>query len=230
MRFGSPHLHHRLCDSTNSRARELAAAGAPSGTIVTANEQQAGRGRQGRAWTAPPGEALLYSAIVHAGLTETRLLPLAVAVSVAEAIEMTAKVSCSLKWPNDIWTDGRKCAGILIEARPQDRWAVIGVGINVSTRAGDFPADIRETATSVGHGSTIGGLLEALNTRLTAWFEAPDAIVLEAFRRRDALAGRRVEWIDGTGMAGGVDEDGNLIVASENGDRTALSAGEVHLG
>lgn len=229
MKFGHPHLHHRLCDSTSSRARELAAAGAPTGTVVTAAEQQAGRGRQGRAWIAHPGEALLYSAIVRAGPEETALLPLAAAVAVAEAIEMTAPVGCKIKWPNDVWIDGRKCAGILIEARPQDRWAVIGVGINVSTGAGEFPDDLRETATSIGHGSTVSGVLDSLNKRLAAWSGAPDSSVLEAFGRRDALTGHRIEWAGGTGTAEGVDEHGNLVVTSANGDRTALSAGEVHL-
>lgn len=229
MKFGTPHLHHRICDSTNSRARELAAAGAPAGTVVTATEQKAGRGRQGRAWTAPPGKALLYSAIVRAGPGETGLLPLAVAVAVADAIEMTASVECRLKWPNDVWIDGRKCAGILIEARPQDRWAVIGVGVNVSIGPEEFPDDLLETATSIGHGSTISAVFNSLNTQLPVWLEAPDSSVLEAFEQRDALTGRLVEWSNGTGTAGGVDELGNLIVTSANGDRTALSAGEVHL-
>ncbi len=136
--FGHPHLHLRLTGSTNERARALAEAGAPSGTIVTAGEQSAGRGRRGRVWSAPAGKALLYSAILRPLDREHALLPLSVPVAVCEAIESIAPVECAIKWPNDVWIDERKVAGVLIEARPPD-WAVIGVGVNVAIEAGEFP-------------------------------------------------------------------------------------------
>ena len=87
MTFGNPHRHYRSTNSTNTRARELAAAGAPHGTVVTAGEQTAGRGRQGRTWTAPPNKALLYSAIVRPLEDHHTLLPLAVPLAVCEAAE-----------------------------------------------------------------------------------------------------------------------------------------------
>ncbi len=90
--FGHPHLHLRETGSTNERARELAESGAPSGTVVTADEQSAGRGRRGRAWTAPPGKALLYSAILRPLELEHVLLPLSVPVAVCDAIEAVAPV------------------------------------------------------------------------------------------------------------------------------------------
>ena len=110
-RFGNPRVHYRLIDSTNERARGLASAGAPHGTLVTASEQSAGRGRQGRRWTAPAGRALLCSVVIR---DPSRLLPLACGVSVAEVVGGDARV----KWPNDLLVDGRKVAGILVEARP----------------------------------------------------------------------------------------------------------------
>src|SRR6476646_7843017 len=103
MTFGSPHRHYRSTDSTNTRARELAAAGAPHGTVVSAAEQTAGRGRQGRVWTAPPGKALLYSAIVRPLDEHHLMLPLAVPLAVcAAAEELQPGIECGVKWPNDV--------------------------------------------------------------------------------------------------------------------------------
>ncbi len=150
MIFGNPHRHFRRTDSTNARARELVEAGASHGTVVTADEQTAGRGRQGRSWTAPPGKALLYSAILHPLDERHLLLPLTVPLAVCEAAEqLEPDVECAIKWPNDIWLDGRKLAGVLIEAKPQDGWAVIGIGLNLSIAPNEFPPDLRETAVSI---------------------------------------------------------------------------------
>jgi BirA family transcriptional regulator, biotin operon repressor / biotin---[acetyl-CoA-carboxylase] ligase len=148
--FGAPHRHFVSVGSTNTVARELAAAGAPQGTIVTAGEQTAGRGRQGRSWTTPPDSALAYSAILRPLLPRHSILPLAVPLAVCEVAEtLRPDVTCQVKWPNDIHLEGRKLAGILIEARPQDGWAVIGVGMNLTIPAADFPEEIRDRATSL---------------------------------------------------------------------------------
>src|SRR5438270_4397628 len=141
--LGLPRLHLRRTDSTNSRAREMASAGAPHGTLVTAAEQTAGRGRQGRTWSAAAGRALLCSLVVR---DPPRLLPLATGVAVAETVGDRAV----LKWPNDVLLDGRKVGGILVEGRPQEGWAVIGIGLNVALREDDFPPELRETAGTLG--------------------------------------------------------------------------------
>jgi BirA family transcriptional regulator, biotin operon repressor / biotin---[acetyl-CoA-carboxylase] ligase len=104
--LGRPRLHLRSVGSTNQRARELAAAGAPHGTLVTAAQQTAGRGRQGRRWVAPPGRALLISLVLRRW---PRLLPLAAGVAVADECGPDA----SIKWPNDVLVGGGKVAGIL---------------------------------------------------------------------------------------------------------------------
>ena len=231
--FGHPHLHLRVTDSTNDRGRALVAAGAPSGTVVTATEQSAGRGRHGRVWSAPPGEALLYSAILRPLDLEHALLPLSVPVAVCEAIECVAPVECQIKWPNDVWIDEAKVAGVLIEARPPD-WAVIGVGVNVAIADEDFPADVRWPATSIAHGTVVADVRDAVSAALDEWVEAPEADVLAAYRRRDALEGREIRWegagVDaGAGTARGTDDRGNLIVETPNGDRLTLGAGEVSL-
>jgi BirA family transcriptional regulator, biotin operon repressor / biotin---[acetyl-CoA-carboxylase] ligase len=227
--IGSPRVHYRACDSTNERARELALAGAPHGTLVTAAEQSAGRGRQGRSWSAPAGSALLMSVVLRE-LEPT--LPLAAAVAVCEACESLAAVQCAIKWPNDVWIDDRKLAGILVEGRPQEGWVVLGIGMNVATAEDEFPEELRSSATSLriemdqpppGE-QLLAELLGALDRRLGA----PAQAVLEAWRARDALLGRSVRWQNGEGTAAGIDDDGTLLVDTSGG-RVALDAGEVHL-
>ena len=222
---GSPRVHHRLIDSTNERAKALADEGAPHGTLVTAYEQEAGRGRQGRVWTAPPGSAVLMSLVLRDLDERHALLPLAAAVAVCEALPVDA----AIKWPNDVWIEGRKVAGILVEGRPQEGWAVLGIGVNVSTDS--FPPELADIATSLrltGHDTTPTALLPDLLAALDRWLSAPPEAVLEAWRARDALNGERVRWSRGEGIAEGIDDSGGLRVRTEDG-RVTLDAGEVHL-
>jgi BirA family biotin operon repressor/biotin-[acetyl-CoA-carboxylase] ligase len=251
MTFGAPHRHYRVTDSTNTRARELAAAGAPGGTVVTAREQTAGRGRVGRVWTAPEGKALLYSAILRPLDQRHLLLPLSVPLAVcAAAEELRPGIECQVKWPNDVWLGGRKLSGILIEARPQDGWAVIGIGLNLTIAPEEFPPDLRQPAVSLfaptrgTRGESRRSLpavaptglppsplaaAEVLSDHLSSWVTASDDDVLGEWRRRDGLRGREVSWEDGSGVAGGIDDRGNLIVVTAGGDRVSLGAGEVQL-
>src|SRR6185503_15599855 len=109
--IGTPRVHHRVTDSTNERAKQLALAGAPHGTLVTAEEQTAGRGRQGRQWVAPPGKALLMSVVLRDLGAAQAHLPLAAALAACEASELSVPhIHCTIKWPNDVWLDGRKLA------------------------------------------------------------------------------------------------------------------------
>jgi BirA family biotin operon repressor/biotin-[acetyl-CoA-carboxylase] ligase len=162
-------------------------------------------------------------------------LPLAAAVAVCDACEAVAPVSCGIKWPNDVWVGRRKVAGILVEGRPQEGWAVVGVGINVTTSAEELPPDLRETATSLvlaGEAETAPSFAELL-PRLLASLEGrldqdPDR-ALAAWRERDVLLGSSVTWEGGSGTAAGVDERGALLVDTAE-TRVELDAGEVHLG
>lgn len=230
MAFGNPHRHYRATDSTNTRARKLAEAGAPDGTVVTAREQTAGRGRVGRVWTAPDGKALLYSAILQPLDQRHLLLPLSVPLAVCAAAEALRPDSkCMVKWPNDVWLDGRKLAGILIEAKPQEGWAVIGVGLNLSIEPHEFPADLRQPATSLGGGVTPEQARNELDAQLDRWAYAEENTILGEWRSRDGLRGREISWEDGSGVAGGIDDRGNLIVVVPGGDSVSLGAGEVQL-
>ena len=227
--LGRPHLHLREAGSTNARARELAGAGAPHGTLVTASFQASGRGRQGRSWQAPPGQALLMSLVLR---EPSDLLPLAAGVAVARACGPEAQV----KWPNDVVLAGpgdglRKLAGILAEGRPQEGWAVLGIGLNVAVEIDELPAELHGSAATLG---LPAAALPAVRARVLAELEAvlalPDAELLEAWRGRDALLGRQVETGEVAGVAAGVDGAGRLVVELKGGGRTALDAGEVHLG
>jgi BirA family transcriptional regulator, biotin operon repressor / biotin---[acetyl-CoA-carboxylase] ligase len=237
MSFGWPHRHYRVTDSTNERARELVEAGAPGGAVVTAREQTAGRGRQGRVWTAPEGKALLYSAILRPLDERHLLLPLSVPLAVcAAAEELRSGIECQVKWPNDVWLEEHKLSGILIEAKPQDGWAVIGVGLNLTIQPDEFPDDLRQPAISLfgdgggGQGTPLT-VAEALSRHLDHWVYADHDDVLEEWRRRDGLRGREISWDDGesSGIADGIDDRGNLVVVLDGGRRVSLGAGEVQI-
>lgn len=221
--IGRPRVHLRVTGSTNERARELAFAGAPHGTLVTAAEQTSGRGRQGRAWTAPPGSALLMSLVLRQ-LEPT--LPLAAAVAICRALP----ADCRIKWPNDVWIERRKLAGILVEGRPQEGWAVLGIGLNVTT--GEFPAELAGRATSLrleGIELTTEDVLTRLLASLDELLATPPGEVLATWAELDALRGERVRWDGGEGTARGIDEEGSLLVETAAG-LERLRAGEVHLG
>jgi BirA family biotin operon repressor/biotin-[acetyl-CoA-carboxylase] ligase len=222
-RLGTPRVHHRLTDSTSDRARALAEAGAPHGTLVTASAQRAGRGRQGRAWSAPPGRALLMSLVLR---DWPPLLPIVAAVAVADV----AGPEAAIKWPNDVLLGGRKLAGVLAEGRAQQGWAVLGIGLNVAVRTADLPAELRDRAASLGlEPAAIEPALDELLRALQVRLAQPTPALLADYRARDALAGHAVRWASGDGVARGIDDCGRLLVVRPDGSETELDAGEVHL-
>ena len=223
-RLGRPRLHLRSVGSTNARARELAQAGAPHGTAVTADEQTAGRGRQGRGWATPPGSALAVSLVIR---DPDPLLSLRAGLAVADLAGARALV----KWPNDVLVDGRKVAGVLVEGHLQEGWAVLGIGVNAALDPAVLPDEVRERAGTLGLDPSqlpraLGDLLAALERRLAETQEE----TLAALRGLDALAGRPVRWEGGAGTGAGIADDGALLVRSAEGTLHALAAGEVHLG
>jgi BirA family biotin operon repressor/biotin-[acetyl-CoA-carboxylase] ligase len=254
--LGRPRVHLRQTDSTNDRVRELAISGAPHGTLVTASAQTAGRGRQGRRWSAPADSSLLMSLLLR---SPPPLLPLVAAVAVCDVAGDRAMI----KWPNDIVivrspappaTVGSeqsvgaeepvadaptlaKLAGILAEGRPQQGWAVLGIGLNVAVRLADLPPELRGGAATLGESpDAIEPLLARLLSALQRRLASPLSATLDAWRARDALYGRAIAWSrPGAGdalehgRADGVDDAGRLIVARADGGHTTLEAGEVHL-
>jgi BirA family transcriptional regulator, biotin operon repressor / biotin---[acetyl-CoA-carboxylase] ligase len=221
--LGRPRLHVRELGSTNDRARNLALAGAPHGTLVTTAHQTSGRGRQGRTWVAPPGRALLMSLVLR---SFDPLLPLRAGLAVADLAGDRAQV----KWPNDVLVEGRKVAGVLAEARPQVGWAVLGVGVNVALEPTDFPLELRDRAATLGRRpDELNAALDELLGRLAVRLAEPAERTVDALRARDAVRDRVVRWEGGVGTGAGIDATGALRVRLPDGASISLDAGEVHL-
>lgn len=158
------------------------------------------------------------------------LLPLLAAVALCDVAGNEAQI----KWPNDIVLprgDGlAKLAGILTEARPQQGWAVLGIGLNVAVRLEELPAELRGGVATLGRSpDAIEPALEQLLSALAQRLAEPSAQTLAAWRSRDALCGREIAWDAGRGRAEGIDGTGRLVVALPTGAHTTLDAGEVHL-
>lgn len=221
--LGRPRRHHRVTSSTNAQAVALASAGAPHGTLVTCAEQTAGRGRQGRRWLAPAGRSLLCSLVLrrHDGL-----LALRAGLAAADVCGPQAGV----KWPNDVLLDGRKVAGILVEAFPRRGWAVLGIGVNVAVDPALLSDELgRRVGTLARPAGAVESVLAELLLRLEHRLAEPPESTLASWRRRDVLEGRRIAWADGSGVAGGVDTLGALQVVTAERGVVSLDAGEVHL-
>jgi len=238
--------------STNEDLLTAARSGAAEGTVLAAEEQTRGRGRQGRTWTTVPGRALLFSVLLRpAGVPAAARgwLPLLTGVAVARAVTAATGVTATLKWPNDVLAGGAKLAGILAEqAGPA---IVVGVGINVGARLDDLPAGLAPAAlppTSLAlagaPAADRGALLTAILAELEHWYRSwaspaapaqpgdPDGSGLRAeYLRLSSTIGTTVavHLPGGTrldGMAAGIDPAGCLVVTTESGS-TAVSAGDV---
>lgn len=152
--LGRPLITLEETDSTNTALRQLAQDGAPEGAAVLARTQTRGRGRQGRLWHSPPGMGVYLSVLLRPAnwaADDAGWLAALGGVAVAETLDRLGVRRVTLKWPNDVLVNGRKIAGVLVEPRLAERkveFAVLGVGINIHHRAGDFPPELRSTATS----------------------------------------------------------------------------------
>ncbi|NJD33968.1 MAG: biotin--[acetyl-CoA-carboxylase] ligase [Betaproteobacteria bacterium] len=229
------------CDSTNAVLLARAEAGAPSGTVVIATEQTAGRGRRGRSWFASPGDSLSFSLLWRfAPGTAPAGLSLAVGVAVARALEKVGASRTALKWPNDVLRDGRKLGGILVELVPgAPHAAVIGIGINLHLPAG-MPEDLRaasaalyaagETADeNILYAALLGELLATLEIFAIHGFAAlrPEWLARHAFQ--DASVSLASDFgAPQLGICRGVDSDGALLLEVD-GRVDRILSGEVSL-
>ena len=214
--------------STNAVVAERAHTGEPAGLVVVAEAQTAGRGRLDRTWTSPPRAGLTFSALVRPALPSEQWawLPLLTGLAVASAVRERAELDAVLKWPNDVLIGGSKVCGVLVEV-PQPGAAVLGIGLNVTTRADELPVEGATSLALAGATTTDRGvLLRAVLRALTAALDDVDA-ARGAYRRLCSTLGApvRVELPGGRfvqGAAQEVDEDGRLVV-----DGTAYGVGDV---
>lgn len=224
-------------DSTNRYALDAARGGEPSGLVVVADHQTAGRGRLGRTWEAPAGASLLMSVLLRPGvrLEAMHVLTMAAGLAMADAVEAVAGFAPTIKWPNDLLAGDRKLAGMLTEAEVTDgevTAVVVGIGVNVMWT--DFPPEIAETATAcnlvAGREVSRDALLDAFVDRYGVRLADLDA-VSEDYRARLGTLGQRVriELADETfeGEAVGVGDDGSLEVRTGPGTTRTVTAGDV---
>jgi BirA family transcriptional regulator, biotin operon repressor / biotin---[acetyl-CoA-carboxylase] ligase len=222
---------YRSVGSTNDRARELADAGAPHGTVVMAEEQTAGRGRGGKSWLAAPGRAILLSVVLRppaAAVAAPGAIPLRVGLAAAEALAGATGLEIGVKWPNDLVVGDRKVGGILCEGSvsARDVFVVAGLGVNVNQDRAELDPALRDTAVSLrlllGDRCSRAELATALVGAVlqAARLEPLHAHELERLARRDALRGRAIS-LDGApaGTARGIAPDGALLVEGPAGMR-----------
>lgn len=211
------------CESTNTELMRRAEAGAPSGTVIVAECQTAGRGRMGRSWFAAPGAGLTFSLLWRfAPGTMPHGLSLAVGVALAEALEAIGVADVRLKWPNDVLRDGRKLAGVLIELQPgAPHAAVIGIGLNLRLPA-DMPEDVKALAAAlerdVAPPQLLARLLESLHRALSEFAAGGFVALRERWLAHCAHLDAPVQVLSGygapplSGRCVGVDVDGALLV------------------
>lgn len=226
---------HDVLSSTQDRLRSLAAEGAPAWCVVVADEQTAGRGRSGARWRSDAGHGLLMSVLVPGmpDRTRTPAVTLAVGLAVARAIAATADAQPAIKWPNDVYVEGRKVAGVLCETAGTS--LIVGVGVNVRAPEGGFGSALHRIAGAVSkregppvsRGELAGAVLDEMRALLAERVLAGPA--LNELRKRDMLRGRAVRTHRGVGTGAGIGDDGALLVDLDPGGRAAVVAGSVQL-
>jgi len=234
------------CDSTNARLLARAENGAPSGSVLVAREQTAGRGRRGRAWLSAPGDSLTFSLLWrYSEATSLAGLSLAVGVALARALEQLPLVGLSLKWPNDLLLGEGKLAGVLIEVVPaqthvQAQSVVIGIGVNLHLPAA-MPADLRVRSAALAMAATplpaashlLARLLVQLHSVLSDFAAGGFAPLRPEWLRRHAFDQRRIQLLSDfavplVGICRGVDEDGALLLETQAGTQRVIS-GDISL-
>ena len=232
--------YHETADTTMRLAAGEAAAGAPEGTVVLAEEQTAGRGRMQRSWVSPPGVNLYFTLVLRPTLDHLRYLAVIAPLSVSLAIEETTGLFPRIKWPNDVLIEGKKVSGILLESMITGvdvANATHGIGINCNFDA-TAHEEIRDIATSLmtqlGRDVSREEVLAATLDNYESLYEAlrrGEVISMDWKQRLDTLGKPvRIERAGGGFEAGTVvdaDSDGSLILRRDDGSHVRIESGEV---
>ncbi|MBO4748843.1 MAG: biotin--[acetyl-CoA-carboxylase] ligase [Lachnospiraceae bacterium] len=236
---------YEIIDSTNLEAKRLAAQGEAGGIVVTARAQTAGRGRRGRTWESP-ADANLYFTLLLRPEFETQkasMLTIVMALAVAKGIlENISNIPLGIKWPNDIWVNGRKVCGILTELTLDKNKidnVIIGVGINVEAQS--FPEELRDSAAALGEfgqapdkATLLSAILRQFDALYAQFCAAGDLTpLMDEYRALSLNLGRSVRILDPKGeyeaVARDVSPTGELIVELPDGETRNVFAGEVSL-
>ena len=243
--LGKKGYHYESLDSTNKKAKELAEAGCPNGTIVTASEQLAGVGRRGRSWTSEKDQGIYMSIVLRPTFDADKasMVTLVTALAVAKAIEALGKdcgVHPFIKWPNDIVIRGKKVCGILTEMTMKENqigYIIVGIGINIHNQ--EFPKEIAHMASSLELEFGTGVARERMTELVLVAFEhyyklflqeQDLSLLIEEYQQMSANKGRSVTVLDPVGeyegTARGITKNGELIVETPDGIKL-VSSGEV---
>lgn len=231
-------------DSTNTRAKALAASGAPEGTVLIADCQTGGRGSRGRSFLSPAGSGIYMSIILRPNCYPVDIMHLTCAVGTAmcDAVENVCGIRPGVKWANDLVLEGRKIAGILTELSvlPCGKidYLVIGIGINCCQKQADFPEEIRSfagslfsiTGKSVDRSILAAAMVQSLQSMNNTLLQ-DKSVILDRYRKDCITIGREISLVraDGIikhGVAVGLD-DAALLVRLDDGSFEAVSSGEV---
>lgn len=232
-------------DSTNVAAREMAAQGAPHGTILIAGHQTGGRGRLGRSFSSPAGMGVYLSVILRPQCLPAELMHLtcAAAVAACDAVEAAAGFRPGIKWTNDLVANSRKLGGILTELSLEAgrvQYAVIGIGINCRQQPDDFPPELQDLACSLASvtGADVScahmaaALVDAL-ARMDSCLISGKAGIMDRYRADCITLGREVQLLraDQTryGTALAVDDQGGLTVRFTDGTTETVTSGEISI-
>ena len=228
--------------STNDKAYELAESGAPEGTIVVAETQTRGKGRAGRKWVSPKGAGIYMSLILRPGveMSQIQAITLITALAVIKAVKAVCDLDAMMKWPNDVFLEGKKLCGILTEMKAQpDRvdFLVLGIGINVNTPSGKLPPEGTSLkiagARAVDRSRLMKAVLEDLEREYLRYKEEGFESLREECKRASTVLGGRVRIAEHArsveGTAVDIDEKGALIVRDDNGFLQRVFSGDVVL-
>ena len=234
--------YETVMDSTNVRAKAMARAGAPHGSLAVCDHQTAGRGRMTRRWETPAGEALTQTMVLRPGLpvSQAQLFTFAAALAAAKAIEdVCPELKPGIKWPNDVVIGSKKCVGILCEMVLDGNDYAIAPGVGININQMNFDGELADKATSLRMetGREIDRW-QVLCAYLHHMEEAVDALeargmegILEEYLRRSVTLGSRVRVVGTdmafTGVAKSVDETGALMVTDETGTERRVLSGDV---
>ena len=233
------HIYDTL-QSSNLTAKQLALGGAPHGTLVLTAHQKAGRGRLGRRFESPAGKGVYLSLILRPALSaaDAQSVTISAAVAVARAVKALCGLELGIKWVNDLYYQGRKVCGILTEAGTdlesgQLEWLVVGIGLNLTATAEDFPPELTAKAGSLYPGGPApvsrAALAGAIGRELLAL--CPGFACLDEYRARCFVPGHWVTVCTGSetyaAQALSIDDAGRLVVQREGGRTEALRCGEV---
>ncbi|MFC1658397.1 biotin--[acetyl-CoA-carboxylase] ligase [Candidatus Omnitrophota bacterium] len=234
--------YYESLPSTMDKAMEFALSGAPEGTLVLAESQTKGRGRMGRQWFSPKYKGIYFSLILRPDMLpqQAPVLTLIAAVAICEVLKQYLGIEAQIKWPNDIFSNNKKIAGILTELRAEmDKiYAIIlGLGINVNNEKKSLPypgSSLREiTGRPISRLELLQGILSCFEQRYREFQKQGVGEILDKWRHLSTTLGKRVRLNTGrsrhqlVGEAVDIDQDGGLLIRQDSGLVERVMAGDI---